>query len=422
MNKSGYKTKLSNIATVTQGQSPQSIYYSMNEGAPFLQGNRSFGNLYPTFDTFTKKITKTAKKGEVLMSVRAPVGDLNFAPCDLCIGRGLASIRANNGNHKFIYYALKYNIKNLIKQGAATTFSSVNKDIINDLDLIIPKESADREKVTSVLSSLDYKIELNNKINAELESMAKTLYDYWFLQFDFPDENGKPYKSSGGKMVWNEELKREIPEGWEVSSLYSLISKTKSGNWGNAKKTNRDDIEVFCIRGTDINFINGNEISDIPSRFINIRNKDCLLENDDLVVEISGGSPTQSTGRITLITNDVLNRFNIPLNSSNFCKGIILKNKKLSFNFYYNWAKLYENGVFFNQEGKTSGIRNLLFDSFTNSYKVAVPSEEVIDLAYSMFGLINQKKQTALIENNELIKLRNWLLPLLMNGQIRVGD
>ena len=196
-------TRLSEIATVIQGQSPESKFYSESEGMPFLQGNRTFGNLYPTFDTFTKKITKIAQKGDVLISVRAPVGALNFAPTDLCIGRGLASIRAKNGNNNFIYYALKYNIHNLTRKGAATTFDSVNRDTINNLELIIPKKIEERYGVAKVLSDLDAKIELNNKINQELEAMAKTLYDYWFVQFDFPTPPsstsgivGKPYKSS----------------------------------------------------------------------------------------------------------------------------------------------------------------------------------------------------------------------------------
>ncbi|MFM6309431.1 MAG: hypothetical protein ACKPGB_14375, partial [Dolichospermum sp.] len=89
-----------------------------------------------------------------------------------------------------------------------------------------------QKKIASVLSSLDDKIELNNRINSELENLAKTIYDYWFVQFDFPDENGKPYKSCGGKMVYNQELKREIPAGWEVKPLVEWICNDKGGDWG----------------------------------------------------------------------------------------------------------------------------------------------------------------------------------------------
>ena len=103
-------------------------------------------------------------------------------------------------------------------------------DSYYNLDILLPKLEI-QKKVASVLSALDSKIELNNRINAELEAMAKTLYDYWFVQFDFPDKNGKPYKTSGGKMVWNEELKREIPDGWSNATLLnnSLTAIIKPG-------------------------------------------------------------------------------------------------------------------------------------------------------------------------------------------------
>ncbi len=424
MSKRGYTTRLSNIASVLQGQSPESKYYSSVEGVPFLQGNRTFGNLYPVFDTYTKKVTKLAKHGEVLMSVRAPVGDLNFAPCDLCIGRGLASIRSKSGSNKFIYYALKYNVSNLLKQGAATTFDSVNKDIINDFELIIPKNETDRQKLTDVLSALDEKIELNNKINAELEAMAKTIYDYWFVQFDFPDEKGKPYKSSGRKMVWSEELKQEIPEGWVAHSLVSLIRTSKNGDWGKENYTNMTDQKTYCIRGADIDALNGKGgVLDPPVRYIEQSHKNRLLAPDDIIIEISGGSPTQSTGRIAHISNGVPARFDAPLVCSNFCKAVSLNNKKLSYVVKHYWDRLYETGIFFNFEGKTSGIKNLLFDQLTKDIFVPLPqNESLIENFYSVSTGINDATQNNLSENQRLADLRDWLLPMLMNGQITIGS
>src|SRR5690606_7805754 len=97
---------------------------------------------------------------------------------------------------------------------------------LRDIDIDVPEEFSYQEKLSKVLSDLDAKIELNNKMNIELEAMAKLIYDYWFVQFDFPDENGRPYKSSGGKMVYNEDLKREIPEGWEQGELKDIANIT----------------------------------------------------------------------------------------------------------------------------------------------------------------------------------------------------
>ena len=107
----------------------------------------------------------------------------------------------------------------------------VNESALKLQKLPIPKKEI-QKKIAKVLSTLDSKIELNNRINAELEIMAKTIYDYWFVQFDFPDQNGKPYKASGGKMVWSDELKREIPEGWGVEKMEDWLNIDKSGDWG----------------------------------------------------------------------------------------------------------------------------------------------------------------------------------------------
>lgn len=422
MSRKTYKIKLSQIASVLQGQSPESKYYSNSEWVPFLQGNRTFWNLYPYFDTYTVKTTKLAKTGEVLMSVRAPVGALNFAPCDLCIGRWLASIRAKNGDHKFIYYALKYNVDNLIRQGAATTFDSVNRDVINDFELIIPESESDRVKTSSFLASIDSKIELNNRINAELEAMAKTLYDYWFVQFDFPDENGKPYKSSGGKMVWNAELKREIPEGWEVDKLSEWIQRDISGDWWMEVPTWNYSQKVTCIRGADINGVNGLEQCNPPERYILEKNSHKLLRAFDVVIEISWGSPTQSTGRLAYLTNETLNRFENPVICSNFCKALSLKDPSLFYNFVFHWNNLYQNGVFFWFEGKTSGIKNLLFDSFVNSHSVVVPDPQLRTQFTDLMQDMQAKRQQGLIENKSLTELRDWLLPMLMNGQVTIKE
>ena len=111
-----------------------------------------------------------------------------------------------------------------------------------------------QERIGEIFSALDKKIELNRRINQNLEAMVKQLYDYWFVQFDFPNEEGKPYKSSGGEMVWNEKLKREIPKRWKDITLNAFIDKNKGGDWG--YDTSKDGtIKVGCVRGADIDFL-----------------------------------------------------------------------------------------------------------------------------------------------------------------------
>jgi type I restriction enzyme S subunit len=277
-----------------------------------------------------------------------------------------------------------------------------------------------QKKISNILFKIDKKIEINNKINQKLEAMAKTLYDYWFVQFDFPNSDGKPYKSSGGKMVYSEELKREIPEGWEVNTLNSFIKITKGGDWGKENIENNYTKEVFCIRGADFNGLNGKGELKAPIRYILEKNTNKLLSSHDIIIEVSGGSPTQSTGRLTFITEETLNRFDKAIVCSNFCRAISLNEKKTLYYFVHTWNLLYDNNVMFSWEGKTSGLKNLLLNNMLKSVNIIVPSRDLIDKFYKFNKPLQAKKQKNLIENQKLTQLRDWLLPMLMNGQVRV--
>lgn len=272
--------------------------------------------------------------------------------------------------------------------------------------------------IAKILKSIDKKIELNSKINNELEAMVKTIYDYWFLQFEFPNEEGKPYKSSGGKMVWNDELKREIPEGWINGHLKEYIKNQKAGDWGKENAINNYQKEVTCIRGADFSSITSFEKMDMPRRFILEKNSFKLLSVYDLLIEISGGSPIQSTGRICYINDAVLKRFSTKLITSNFCKAISLTDNNYFYWFYMLWKTLYINNVFFNYESKTTGIKNLLFDIMCEKYPICKPPIQIIRLYNQQVTPYFNKIQQNIIENQELTSLRDFLLPLLMNGQV----
>jgi type I restriction enzyme, S subunit len=411
MSNNGYKTKLSNIAIVIQGQSPDSDYYDEFEGIPFLQGNRTFGNLFPTFDTYTKKVTKIAHKDDVLMSVRAPVGDLNIAPCDLCIGRGLASIKAKNGNNKFIYYALKYNVPNLLKQGAATTFDSVNKDIINDFEIIIPENEISQKKVEVVLSLLDSKIELNNRINTELESLAKTIYNYWFVQFDFPDANGKPYKTSGGKMVWNKELKREVPEGWLNGTLTDISELIRGVTYDSKDIKQENDKGVIpVLRATNIT---GNVIDLENMVFVSetkVSPKQLLKKYDILIV--------MSSGSIDHIGKNGFFYFDEEVAFGAFCAKLVAK---VEYQFYLS-SYTQSDFMFTTLKNECLGTNiNNLNSTLINGFKIIIPPIDLLkrfnEKVSSLYGMIGNN----IIQNKKLSGLRDWLLPMLMNGQVRVG-
>ncbi|CDF30804.1 putative type I restriction enzyme S protein [Methanoculleus sp. CAG:1088] len=159
---------LGDYAKVIMGQSPESQYYTTDcNNMPFLQGNRTFGSKYPSFDTYTTKVTKLAPKGSVIISVRAPVGDTNVAPSELCLGRGVAALQSEDPDNEFLYYLVKSLVPLMNQNENGSTFGSINRTDLEKLPIDLP-DYEERYKIGQVLSALDSKIELNQQINAKL--------------------------------------------------------------------------------------------------------------------------------------------------------------------------------------------------------------------------------------------------------------
>jgi type I restriction enzyme, S subunit len=432
MNKLVY-IKIGNVGVTITGKTPSSENpEDFGNEFMFITPSDSFDEkiIYKTHRYLSKiglkKLSKKAlpPKSILVTCIGTAMGKVIINNSISISNQQINSIVPNENFHPdYIYYNLKNNYK-LLRNAASgsTALPMLNKTDFDELKIPIYLNLKIQQNIASVLSSLDSKIELNNRINTELEAMTKTLYDYWFVQFDFPDKNVKPYKSNGGKMVWNEELKREVPKGWAVQKMADWINIDKSGDWGKEEFEGNFTKKVTCIRGADINGLNGLAELKPPTRYILEKNSFKILNSHDLIIEISGGSPTQSTGRLAYITEATIKRFENPLICSNFCKPISLKNKKLLYNFVYYWNSLYDNGTFFGYEGKTSGIKNLLLESFVSTYYTVVPDENIVNQFYDIMENIQEKKQLNLAENQQLASLRDWLLPMLMNGQVRVGD
>lgn len=296
-------------------------------------------------------------------------------------------------NPFFLFNYLK--ILDLSKLNSGTGVPSMTFDAYYDLEVFLP-EINKQNKIASVLSSIYGKIELNNKINADLEAMAKTIYDYWFVQFDFPNAKGKPYKNSGGKMVWNEELKREIPEGWKVKELQE-IAKCTMGQSPKGESYNQDGIGVPLLNGPadyENGALKGRTYTTEPTR---------LCQKDDLVLCI----------RATI--------GNLVYSEQEFCLGrgvaaVRPNDKKLSELIYFLLIQEIER---FKVQATGSIIVGITKDDLIESKCLTPP----IDLIASFHNLINpqfDKIRNNIKENQQLASLRDWLLPMLMNGQVKV--
>jgi len=314
-----------------------------------------------------------------------------------------------------------------INEGLIQTFlegssgqSELDRVRLFNLKFKLPSDNNNLNILANTSQNIIDKIVLNYQTISELEAISTRIFDYWFLQFDFPNNEGKPYKSSGGTMAWNEKLKKDIPAGWSVEKISSLIEQNKGGDWGKDVQVGNFTKKVSCIRGADINHIKGNDTkSDLPERYILEKNSHKLLSANDIVIEISGGSPIQSTGRAAMITEKTIERFDDPLICSNFCKAITLKDSNQAGYFFYMWSMFYDQNIFFNYEGKTSGIKNFLFDSFVAN-EWYIPSQTIAHKFQQIIYSIYKKKESLLQQNKHLTACRDWLLPLLMSGQVKV--
>ncbi|WP_419678494.1 restriction endonuclease subunit S [Aliarcobacter lanthieri] len=177
--------KLGEVAEINMGQSPKSEFYNQDKiGLPFLQGNRTFGLKYPYFDTYCSEPTKIAKHGEILFSVRAPVGDINIANDEICIGRGLCSINSKDKNNEFLYYLLHFLKNEIINNESGSVFGSINRTDLSNINVLYPPIE-EQKAIAEILSSIDDKIDLLHRQNQTLESLAQTLFRQWFEDKEF---------------------------------------------------------------------------------------------------------------------------------------------------------------------------------------------------------------------------------------------
>ena len=390
------RCKIGEIAEVTMGQSPKSEYYNNKcIGTPFLQGNRTFGRKYPTFDTYTTVVTKSAKAGDIIMSVRAPVGDLNITPVDICLGRGVCSLRMKNGNQEYLFYLMKYYIPHLLNKESGTVFGSVNRKDILGLEVNVA-EYKEQQKIARFLSAIDEKIELNEHINKNLDEQARLLFRYWFI--DAPESNS-----------------------WKKGTFSNIIDLMIPGDWGKDTPSGKHTEMVYCIRGADIPEVKAGNKGKMPTRYIlpqNYVNKH--LVDGDVVVEISGGSPTQSTGRIAAVSQSLLNRYDKGMVCTNFCKALKPRPGYSMFVYYY-WQYLYDKNVFFSYENGTTGIKNLDISSFIETEPIVLPPQNLVSkfdsFCQSLFNIIFANGR----ENEDLAMLRDNLLPQLMTGKLEIS-
>ena len=313
----------------------------------------------------------------------------------------LRPLQQNITYDRFMGFYLRSKLfRQTMKNNAVMTLrASLNEQIFSYLDLVLPRYN-EQVKIGNLLHLLNQKIELNNQINQKLEAIAKTLYDYWFVQFDFPDANGKPYKSSGGKMVYSEELKREIPEGWEVGTLLDIATYTNGLACQKYRPTNDEYLPVIKIREMKDGFTKNTEKvkKDIPEKLI-VNDGDILFSwSASLEVIIWTGGQGGLNQHIFKVTSDKYPR-----------------------SFYYFQLMWYLEHFKMIADLRKTTMGHITQDHLKQS-RIVIPPLEVIEKLDTIIKPLQEKQVLLKQETQKLTQLRDWLLPMLMNGQVTVAD
>lgn len=368
-----------------------------------------------TFDKWTRRAK--VERGDVLLTREAPMGEVGLVNFEenVFLGQRLVQYRANPKklDSNFLLYSflspdLQYQFRR--HSGTGSTVSHIRVPDCTEFEIPLPP-LAEQQKIAAVLSALDAKIDCNNRINAELEAMAKTLYDYWFVQFDFPfdfaagklAQNGKPYKSSGGKMVYNPTLKREIPAGWRGGIAADLLIFNPSISL----KTNTEapylDMNALPLSGF---------MTDMPDR--KSFKGGAKFQNGDVVV--ARITPCLENGKTGLIT--FLQSEEVGFGSTEF---IVIRGKKnplSGFASQLSRSASFRQYAISNMTG-TSG-RKRIDASTLETYSLPLPPESILLLYEQATTSLYAKMTNNTRENQHLTQLRDWLLPMLMNGQVTV--
>lgn len=384
-------------------------------GFPLIATNCiKHSSIYPTFENIryvTEETLRTwfraeLKPNDILFVNKGTPGRVCLVPdpVTFCAAQDMIGLRANPNiiYYKYLFAVLRSDFiqKKIANFHVGIAIPHFKKSDMDNLLIPVPDMEI-QKKIGDMYCELSDKIENNNAINAELESMAKTIYDYWFLQFDFPDENGKPYKSSGGKMVWNEELKREIPEEWEVGNLYD-IADFINGLACQKYRPVTDDKKLPVVKITEMHdgITEATEFvrDDIPEKNV--------IYDGDILFSWSATLETMIwTGGKAGLNQHIFNV--VPKNYAKYYVYMQLSS------YVINFVKM--------AEARKTTMGHITTDHIKQS-KIALPPKNVASQYDKVIEDVFKEIIVNNKENRELASLRDFLLPLLMNGQVGFKD
>ena len=402
---------------------PHSTPKWQNEGIPVIRnynlkdGKIDCTNLsFVSEEDYNERVKRAIpEESDIIISREAPMGVVGIIPegFQCCLGQRLVLLKIDKSKciPTYLLYSLmseyvQLQIRRINRTGSIV--SNLNISSLKELKILL-HNFEEQSKIANILSAIDDKIQINNQINQELEAMAKILYDYWFVQFDFPDQNGKPYKSSGGKMIYNPELKREIPEGWGVEKLDDL------GTIVGGSTPTKSISDNFTKGGEGYSWITPNDLSN------NKGNK--FIKNGEIDVTVRGLKDASlklyPEGTVLMSSRAPVGYLAIATKELTTNQGFksFIPDKEYDKNYIYytlqNCLKVIEQ----NASGSTfKEISATVLKDIT----IIQPNLDIVKKFEEKVSSINSYIKGNEEQNQELTQLRDWLLPMLMNGQVKV--
>lgn len=394
--------KLSEVSKlITKGTTPTIIGGKfVDRGVNFIKvesitdsGEIDYNKLAYIDEKVHEKLARSQiKEGDVLLSIAGDIGRCAVANTDVIpanTNQAVAIIRLIDDiilpEYLKYHFRLESSKRALLLSNAQSIQSNVNLKNVGDYQISVPNIAV-QKKIVSQLSMIDDLIQANKKIIETSEKLMREIYDYWFVQFDYPDKNGRPYKSSGGEMVYDEKLKREIPKGWKVVELGDIIKEAKKSSIQvNEAKENAGEYPFFTSGDGILAF------------------DDYYVDEFNIFLNTGGNADVKAYYGKSAYSSDT---WCISANEYSYMLYIFLDIIKDQIN----------NNCF-----AGSGLKHLQKNAF-KKIKLAVPEEDLLksfnDLAQPIYQAISSYK----VENKKLASLRDWLLPMLMNGQVKISD
>lgn len=338
--------------------------------------------------------------GEIIISnVGANVGTVFRCPTlpyKMSLAPNSIMVKFNENNDFYFHWLKSRNgqqmIKSIVTGSAQPKFNKTNFR-----QMLVPVPPIEEQnRIAAILNAIDDKINKNRQTNDNLQQQAQALFKQWFV--DNPDAIS-----------------------WKEGTFSNLIEKTISGDWGKDSPSGNNTEMVYCIRGADIPEVRAGNKGKMPTRYILPKNYAAKqLVDGDIVVEISGGSPTQSTGRAAAVSDALLARYDKGMVCTNFCKALKPR-AGYSMYVYYYWQYLYDRDIFFSYENGTTGIKNLDINGFIETEPIVIAPEGLVEKFDAVCQTVFSKIYANGMENEHLALVRDTLLPKLMSGEIDVS-